>query len=223
MYDSLSKELKSGPHCIALNLPTLRQSRGQTVQDIMSELAKTDPSHYPDRISVETKAACQAHFRLSNDRKKLPPAGNGSAARGGVMSNSARKKKGLDPLQSKFMLEEVEALHDVWEASAAEMAENMADSLVSQRLDYHGCRLKVVQCRNLQLVGREGVVVKDSTTTAHLAGHPPNMDKVEDPDMAKIYHVPKAGTTFTFLLPGRRVDPRQITILGSNLGRQPKK
>jgi len=83
--------------------------------------------------------------------------------------------------------------------------------------------VQVIQCRNPQLVGREGVVIKDSTTTAHLGGPPPKGDRDREPDVAKVYHVPKSGTTFTFLMPGRGVDPRLITILGETLGRQPSK
>jgi len=32
----------------------------------------------------------------------------------------------------------------VWKASAAEMTETMADGLVAQRVDFHGCRLQVL-------------------------------------------------------------------------------
>jgi len=113
-------------------------------------------------------------------------------------------------------------MHAVWEESAIEMTANMADGLAAQRLDYHGCHLKVAQCRNPMLVGREGVVVKDSTTTVHLGHSHPDREGL-DPNVARICHVPKAGTTFTFLLPGGERDPRLVTILGANLGRQPKK
>ena len=88
---------------------------------------------------------------------------------------------------------------------------------------YSYLHLQVVKCRNPQLVGREGVAVKDSTTTIHLGAKPPKFRDEEDASMAKLYHVPKVGTTFTFEMPGRGVDPREITILGSELGRQPKK
>jgi RNase P/RNase MRP subunit p29 len=120
-------------------------------------------------------------------------------------------------------LESLEEMRAVWEGTAVEMTANMADSLVTQRLDYHGCQMRVEQCRNPMLVGREGVCVKDSTTTIHLAHKPPDREGV-DPSIARISHVPKSGTTFTFFLPGGDRQPeRLVTILGINLGRQSKK
>ena len=40
-------------------------------------------------------------------------------------------------------LASLEEMHAVWEGMAAEMAGGMADGLVAQRIDYHGCRLRV--------------------------------------------------------------------------------
>ena len=83
----------------------------------------------------------------------------------------------------------------------------------------HGCKLKVAEAKNPMHVGLEGVVCEISSTFLHVASVQEASCEVEDSQNdrnARVCHIPKQGSIFTCILPGKRED-RLFTLVGANL------
>lgn len=116
-------------------------------------------------------------------------------------------------------MEAVDQLHQLWQAFASDLnqaSENFGSAVKS--LDLHGCRLKVLQSRNPMLVGLEGVVISLSSACFHLAitTEPFRaLAAMPEANPIRLYHVPKAGSVFSFVLPGPK--SKLVILEGNNL------
>ena len=114
----------------------------------------------------------------------------------------------------------VEELHRLWKGYTDDLcATSDSFGTVFKGLILHGCKLKVVEARNPMHVGLEGVVFEMTSACLHMASLRKVSGMGEDSQLennARISHVPKQGSAFTCILPGKKED-RLVTIIGANL------
>lgn len=109
-------------------------------------------------------------------------------------------------------------LHTLWTDFAVRLvrkgaAKGELAEVVRRHLDFHGCKLKVVEAANPMHVGIVGVCVENSRTSVHLAARWLNAGPHAGPGL-KLSTVPKRGSRFEFAFPTGASTHRTVTLLG---------
>lgn len=111
-------------------------------------------------------------------------------------------------------------LHELWLTTIAELT--MTESLkeLFKSMVWHGCKLRVTGAANPQQIAIEGILIEHSASFVHLATQSQMRglegEKQQGP-FARVFHIPKKGSTFQCLIIDKGRQTRQLTVDGSQM------